>query len=29
VLFGGRIAWPNDANDTWEWDGTRWTQVPQ
>jgi hypothetical protein len=28
VLFGGRIAWPNDANDTWEWDGSRWTRVP-
>lgn len=29
VLFGGRRAgWPNgDANDTWEWDGTRWSLV--
>ena len=29
VLFGGRRAgWPNgDANDTWEWDGARWSRV--
>ncbi len=24
VLFGGRKGWPNDLNDTWEWDGARW-----
>jgi len=28
VLFGGRREWPNDLNDTWEWDGARWTRVP-
>jgi hypothetical protein len=29
VLFGGRRkGWPNgDANDTWEWDGSRWSRV--
>ena len=29
VLFGGRRkGWPNgDADDTWEWDGTRWSRV--
>lgn len=26
VLFGGRKGWPNDLNDTWEWDGARWNQ---
>ena len=29
VLFGGRKGWPNDANDTWEWDGARWSRVAQ
>lgn len=29
VLFGGRKGWPNDLNDTWEWDGTRWRRVGQ
>jgi hypothetical protein len=28
VLFGGRNGWPKgDLNDTWEWDGRRWTRV--
>lgn len=27
VLFGGRLGWPNDANDTWEWDGAAWKEV--
>lgn len=28
VLFGGEIqAAPYNASDTWEWDGTNWTQV--
>jgi hypothetical protein len=27
VLFGGRGEWPNDLNDTWEWDGTTWREV--
>ncbi len=28
VLFGGRLpSTPNYANDTWEWDGTTWTDV--
>jgi hypothetical protein len=27
VLFGGRRGWPDDLNDTWEWDGARWRQV--
>jgi hypothetical protein len=27
VLFGGRKGWPNDLNDTWEWDGTAWQQL--
>jgi hypothetical protein len=27
VLFGGRRGWPNDLNDTWEWDGSRWTEI--
>jgi hypothetical protein len=26
-LFGGRLSWPNDANDTWEWDGKEWKEV--
>ncbi len=29
VLFGGRKGWPNDLNDTWEWDGTSWRRVGQ
>lgn len=29
VLFGGRKGWPNDLNDTWEWDGSRWRRVAQ
>lgn len=24
VLFGGRKGWPNDLDDTWEWDGVSW-----
>jgi hypothetical protein len=24
VLFGGRLGWPNDTNDTWIWDGVSW-----
>jgi hypothetical protein len=24
VLFGRRKGWPNDCNDTWEWDGLSW-----
>lgn len=27
LLFGGRLGWPNDAADTWEWDGTKWTEI--
>lgn len=27
VLFGGRKGWPNDLNDTWEWDGTAWRRI--
>jgi hypothetical protein len=27
VLFGGRKGWPNDLNDTWEWDGSAWKRV--
>lgn len=27
VLFGGRLGWPNDSADTWEFDGERWQQV--
>ena len=27
VMFGGRFGWPNDANDTWEWDGTQWKEI--
>ena len=27
VLFGGRISYPEDSNETWEWNGRRWTQV--
>ena len=27
VMFGGRLGWPNDANDTWEWNGTSWSEV--
>jgi hypothetical protein len=27
VLFGGRKEWPTDLNDTWEWDGSRWSRV--
>jgi hypothetical protein len=26
VLFGGRIKYPEDSNETWEWDGERWAQ---
>lgn len=26
VLFGGRISYPNDANDTWEFDGKAWAR---
>jgi hypothetical protein len=28
VLFGGRKGWPIDLDDTWEWDGERWSRVP-
>jgi len=24
ALFGGRIGWPNDSDETWEWDGVVW-----
>ncbi len=24
VMFGGRLNWPNDTNDTWEFDGEKW-----
>jgi hypothetical protein len=27
ILFGGRLGWPNDADDSWEWDGTKWIKV--
>jgi hypothetical protein len=27
ILFGGRIKWPTDANDTWEWDGIQWKEI--
>lgn len=27
VLFGGRLGWPNDAGDTWEWNGETWSEV--
>jgi hypothetical protein len=27
VLFGGRKGWPDDLNDTWEWDATAWRQI--
>ena len=27
VLFGGRLGWPNDTNDTWEWDGNKWNEL--
>jgi hypothetical protein len=27
VMFGGRKGWPNDLNDTWEFDGSRWRRV--
>jgi hypothetical protein len=27
VLFGGRKGWPDDLNDTWEWDGTTWRRI--
>ena len=27
LLFGGRLGWPNDAADTWEWDGTKWNEI--
>jgi hypothetical protein len=27
VLFGGRAGWPNDLNDTWEWDGAAWKRI--
>ena len=29
VLFGGRKGWPNDLNDTWEWDGAIWKRVAE
>jgi len=28
VLFGGQQSWQAQLNDTWEWDGTQWIQVP-
>jgi hypothetical protein len=27
VLFGGRIKYPEDSNETWEWDGRRWAHI--
>ena len=27
VLFGGRRGWPDDLNDTWEWDGRAWREI--
>ncbi|MGZ8540872.1 MAG: Kelch repeat-containing protein [Chitinophagaceae bacterium] len=27
VLFGGRLGWPNDVDDTWEWDGITWKEI--
>jgi hypothetical protein len=27
VLFGGRLGWPNDTNDTWEWNGETWVEI--
>ncbi|MEL6547066.1 MAG: hypothetical protein AAFQ82_20740, partial [Myxococcota bacterium] len=27
VLHGGQLADNSEANDTWEWDGQRWTEV--
>lgn len=27
VMFGGRKGWPNDLNDTWEFDGTTWRRI--
>jgi hypothetical protein len=27
VMFGGRPRWPDDLNDTWEWDGTAWRRA--
>jgi hypothetical protein len=27
VLFGGRIRYPEDSAETWEWDGRRWTLI--
>lgn len=26
VVFGGRISYPNDTNDTWEFDGSAWSK---
>jgi len=27
IMFGGRLGWPNDINDTWEWDGSKWIEI--
>ena len=27
VLFGGRIRYPLDSDETWEWNGTTWRRV--
>jgi hypothetical protein len=27
VLFGGRIKYPEDSNETWEWDGKQWVEI--
>jgi len=27
VMFGGRKGWPNDLNDTWEFDGSAWRRI--
>ncbi len=27
VLFGGRLKFPEDAADTWEWNGNSWRRV--
>lgn len=27
VLFGGRVKYPEDSNETWEWNGKNWSQL--
>jgi hypothetical protein len=29
VMFGGRLGWPTDANDLWEWDSEEWKEIKQ